>query len=161
MQLEDLTNEFLQKFKFATEGKVHFHEVDSFGVVHNIVYFYWMETAQTEYFESLGYQITPSIFLKEFPLMKVHNEIDYFNPLRLGERYKVLTRISWIKNSSFEYQNVIMKYDGSVCAFGKSVLVYLNPSSFEPEPLPTRFVELVRKFERGDVEQLKGFNGPE
>lgn len=161
MRLEEIEKEFLSKFKHTYLGKVRFHEVDSFGVVHNLVYFYWMEIAQTEYFQNLGFSINPTTFVKEFPLMKVHNEIDYFSPLKLGDEYKVLTRISWIKKSSFEYQNLILKSDNLPCAFGKSVLVYLNPNTLEPEPLSTRFIELVRIYEGRDVEQLKDLNGPE
>ncbi|MFN3306068.1 MAG: acyl-CoA thioesterase [Candidatus Kapaibacteriota bacterium] len=161
MRLEDIIPSFLHKFKHHIEGKVRFHEVDSFGVVHNIVYFYWCEVAQTEYFENLGFVVKKETFSKEFPLMKVHNEIDYFSPLHLGDAYRILTRISWLKNSSFEYQNVILDSKDSPCAFSKSVLVYLNPDTFTSEPLPKRFIELVRIFEGGDVEHLKGVNGPE
>lgn len=161
MRLEDITPSFIQKFKFQTTGKVRFHEVDSFGVVHNLVYFYWMEVAQTEYFENLGYSIEPETFTKNFPLMKVHNEIDYFYPLRLGERYNILTRISRVGNSSFEYQNLILTEKNGIVAFGTSVLVHINPMTMESEKLPTRFVELIRNFEGGYVEQLKDMNGPE
>ncbi len=161
MRIEEVTPEFLRKFKHQINGKVRFHEVDSFGVVHNLVYLYWCEVAQTEYFENLGLGINPTTFTKNFPLMKVHNEIDYFSPLSLGDKYKVLTRISIIKNTSFEYQNIILKSSNYPCAFGKSVLVHLFPGGLKSEPLPTRFVELVRNFEGEDVEQLKEMNGPE
>jgi YbgC/YbaW family acyl-CoA thioester hydrolase len=161
MRLEEITEELINKFKHKITGKVRFHEVDSFGVVHNLVYFYWMEVAQTEYFANLGFRIEPSTFTSEFPLMKVHNEIDYFLPLRLGEEYFVHTRISLLKNSSFEYQNLICNGENRIVAFGKSTLVHINPKSFEPVPLPTGFRELVRMFERGDVEQLQELNGPE
>ncbi|MFN3269651.1 MAG: hypothetical protein CH6_1205 [Candidatus Kapaibacterium sp.] len=161
MRLEEITTEFIRKFNHRIEGKVRFHEVDSFGVVHNLVYFYWMEIAQTEYFENLGFEVNPETFTKQFPLMKVHNEIDYFSPLRLGEKYQVLTRISWIRNSSFEYQNLILNGNGGVAAFGKSILVHLDSSTLESVKLPTRFVELVRNFEGGYVEQYEDLNGPE
>lgn len=161
MRPEEILPSFLLKFKHQTNGKVHFHEVDSFGVVHNLAYLYWCEVAQTEYFQNLGFAIKKETFTKDFPLMKVHNEIDYFSPLHMGDTYRVLTRISWLKNSSFEYQNIILDAKGTPCAFSKSVLVYLNPNTFASEALPKRFIELVRVFEGGDVEQLKGLNGPE
>ncbi len=160
MRLDDISNELIKKFKHKITGKVRFHEVDSFGVVHNLAYFYWIEIAQTEYFENLGFKITPTVFVSEFPLMKVHNEIDYFKPLRLGENFSVLTRVSFIKQSSFEYQNIIFNETDKIIAFAKSILVYLDPKTFEPILLPTRFIELVRNYEGKDVEQLKDFNGP-
>ncbi|MGB9852928.1 MAG: acyl-CoA thioesterase [Candidatus Kapaibacteriota bacterium] len=161
MRLEDFTPNFLTKFQHRISNKVRFHEVDSFGVAHNLAYFYWLEVAQTEYFENLGFDVKPETFTKEFPLLKVHNEIDYFSPLRLGDKYQVLTRISWIKNSSFEYQNLVLSQNGNIVAFGKSVLVHINPKTMAAEELPTRFIELVRIFERGYVEQLKDLNGLE
>jgi len=160
MRLDEITEVLINKFKHKIKGKVRFHEVDSFGVVHNLAYLYWFEIAQTDYFENLGFKITPMTFISDFPLMKVHNEIDYFLPLRLGDEYFVHTRISLIKNTSFEYQNLICDVQNQIVAFGKSTLVYLNPKNFEPVPLPTRFRDLVRNFEREDVEQLQELNGP-
>ncbi|MCX7879255.1 MAG: acyl-CoA thioesterase [Ignavibacteria bacterium] len=161
MNIDEITPSLILKFKHSYKNKVRFHEVDSFGVVHNIVFLYWIEIAQGEYLEALGIEINPNTFTNDFPLMKVHNEIDYFLPLHLGENYEVRTRISWYKRSSFEFQNLVLNEKGYIVCFARSILVHLDKCSFSSTPLPTRFLELVRKFECGDVEQLKDLNGPE
>ncbi len=153
--------EILGKFKHRFSDCVRFHQVDSFGIVHNVQYFYFIEVAHTEYLANLGIEIGPETFQRFLPLMTVHNQIDYFNPLRLGDSFEVLTRVSWYKNSSFEFQSIVRKKNEEISAFARTILVYLNNKTFEPEPLPKRILELVRNFEKDDVEQLKEFNGPE
>ncbi len=162
MQLNLLSvEEILGKFKHTFSDSVRFHQVDSFGIVHNIQYFYFLEVAHTEYLANIGVEINPNTFKHFLPLMTVHNQIDYFNPLRLGDSFEVLTRISWYKNSSFEFQSVVRKNSGEISAFGRTVLVHLNNLTFEPESLPKRILELVRNFEGEDVEQVSELNGSE
>lgn len=153
--------EILGKFKHKFSDFVRFHQVDSFGVVHNVQYFYFIEVAHTEYLSNLGIKIGPETFQHFLPLMTVHNQIDYFNPLRLGDSFEVLTRVNWYKKSSFEFQSIVRKKNGEISAFARTILVHLNNKTFEPEPLPKRILEVVRNFEGDDVEQLKEFNGSE
>jgi YbgC/YbaW family acyl-CoA thioester hydrolase len=152
--------EILGKFKHRFSDFVRFHQVDSFGIVHNVQYFYFIEVAHTEYLANLGIEIGPETFQRFLPLMTVHNQIDYFNPLRLGDSFEVLTRVSWYRNSSFEFQSIVRKKNKEISAFARTVLVYLNNRTLEPESLPKRILELVRNFEGDDVEHLKEFNGP-
>ena len=49
----------LNKFKFHTVGKVQFHEVDSFKVVHNLSYLYWTEISRVEYCNNLNIGVVP------------------------------------------------------------------------------------------------------
>ena len=75
----------LSLYKHKMNGKVRFAEVDSFGVVHNIRYFFWIEAARTEYFSNLGIELTPTTFIREMPFMVVHAVIDYLNAARFND----------------------------------------------------------------------------
>ena len=79
--------EELKKYKHCTEGQVQFAEVDSFGVVHNIQYLYWLEWARTLYFSEIGVDLNNHTYTKQFPIMVVHTEIDYLNPLYCFDKY--------------------------------------------------------------------------
>lgn len=160
MTPEEITNtKFIEKFKHKYTNRVRFHEVDSFGIVHNIQYFYYLEIAHIEYFRAIGIEPKTSLFSRDFLLITVHHEIDYFSPLKLDNIYSVLSRTSYIKNSSLELQSIIFNELDELISFGKTILVHLNPKSFEPEPLPKRIVELIRSFEGEYVEQLFNLNG--
>lgn len=160
MTLEEIANPlFLKKFKHKYSNRVRFHEVDSFGVVHNIQYFYFIEIAHTEYFQGIGIKFHPEVFVFDFPIVTVHNEIDYFFPLKLDNVYHVLSRTSYFKNSSFEMQSIIQNQQKEIVAFGKTIFVYLNPQNYKSQPIPKRIIELIRSFEGDDVEQRLSFNG--
>lgn len=160
MTQEEISNPlFLKKFKHKYSNRVRFHEVDSLGVVHNIQYFYFLEIAHTEYFRNLGLKFHPEVFGLDFPVVTVHNEIDYFSSLKLENVYYVLSRVSYFKNSSFEMQSIIQNQQKEIVAFGKTIFVCLNLQNFESRPIPKRIVELIRSFEGDDVEQRLSFNG--
>ncbi|MGQ9818746.1 MAG: acyl-CoA thioesterase [Candidatus Kapaibacteriales bacterium] len=160
MTQEEISNPlFVKKFKHRYSNRVRFHEVDSFGVVHNIQYFYFLEIAHTDYFRELGIKFHPEVFLLDLPVVIVHNEIDYFSSLKFDNLYRVLTRVSYFKNSSFEMQSIIQNENDKLVAFGKTIFVHLNSQTLQPEPIPKRILELIRSFERDDVEQHLGFNG--
>ncbi len=137
----------IELFRHSAKGKVRFSEVDSFGVVHNIQYFFWLESARTEYLGNLGIDLNPDTYIDEFPVMVVHAEIDYFNALRFNESYEVLTRISSLGETSLTYENLILKSDGLLLAKAKAVLVHLDPGSKTPARIPDKVREMINSFE--------------
>ncbi|MBM2815590.1 MAG: thioesterase [Ignavibacteria bacterium] len=134
-------------FKHSYKGRVQFPDVDSFGIVHNLRYFYWLEYARTDYFKSIGVKINKDSFTKEFTVNVVHAEIDYFAPARFDEEWEVLTRISKIGSTSFTFDNIIRMNDGTILAKASAVLVYINPKSLEPERVPDWLRTLINNFE--------------
>ena len=148
---KDINPEDFNKFKHIYKGRVQFSEVDSFGVTHNLVYFYWLEWARTDYLRNIGITMNPRTFLTEHPLMSVHSEIDYFAPSRFHDEYEVLTRIKWVKNSSLCFDNYIRLLSGEILVFGSSVLVNVNPKTGESVPLSQELRDLIKDFEKDDV----------
>ncbi len=143
--------EELNKFRHKYRGRVQFSEVDSFGVTHNLVYFYWLEWARTDYLRSIGIKMSPLTLLKEHPLMTVHSEIDYFTPSKFNDEYEVLTRIDWVKSSSLCFENYIRLLDGTILVSASSVLVNVDPKSGESVPVGSDLRELIAQYEQGNV----------
>lgn len=143
--------EELKKYSFKTNGIVRFSEVDSFNVVHNIKYLYWLENARIDYFRHIGIEMHNHTIIKDFPVMVVRNEIDYFNPARFSDEYNILSRISRVGNSSFTFQNLIFLKSGLLLAKASSVLVYLNESNL-PERIPDNYRKLISDFEGDNVD---------
>ena len=151
---KEITPEYLNKFRHKYRGRVQFSEVDSFGVAHNIQYFYWLEWARSDYLDSIGINMNPLTFLKEQPLMTVHAEIDYIHPVRFFDEYNVLTRIAWIKNSSLSFENVIFNKAGEILLKANAVLVNVNPKTGESQRISDELREKIIAFEGENIAVL-------
>lgn len=146
--------EEIKLFKHRFTGRAEFSQVDSFGVVHNLQYFYFLEWARTDYLRAIGLQLNPMTFLKEYPIMTVHSEIDYFTPLKFNDLYTVLTRVDFIKNSSLGFKNIIINSNSILIAKGSSILVNVNPKTLESVRIPDDFRLLIKNYEGENVKFL-------
>jgi acyl-CoA thioester hydrolase len=149
-----MENNELNKFRHAVKGQVKFAEVDSFGVVHNVQYLYMFEWARTEYIKNAGIRQTRTTYIKDFPLMVVHSEIDYFSPATFGDDYEVLTRVAFVKNSSLGFENIARLTDGTILARGKAVMVHLDYKTRQPVRIPDDLRERLKEIEGENVEFL-------
>ena len=61
---------------------------------------------------------------------------------------EIYSRISYIKNSSFGYDHIILKQKtGEVIVDGKGVVVFVDPKTGKSTSLPDHFIEKVKIFE--------------
>lgn len=150
MNIDELKKE-LNKFKFSIGGRAQFSDVDSFDVVHNIKYLYWIENARLEYFEKVGVPMNPNTIIKEFPIMVVETKINYYHPLRFTQRYEILTRTKSIKNSSLVMENVVISETKALVAYAKSVLVHLDRKTFKSDRIPEDIRQMIINFEGNDL----------
>jgi YbgC/YbaW family acyl-CoA thioester hydrolase len=148
---KEINTGFLQKFRHSYKGRVHFSEVDSFGVAHNLKYFYWLEWARTDYLRAIGLNINPKTFLSEHPLMTVHAEIDYINPCRFNDVYEVLTRVPYVKKSSLYFENLIRLENGLILVIAGGILVNVNPKTLESVRIGDDVRNLLKSFEGSDI----------
>jgi acyl-CoA thioester hydrolase len=137
------------KFKHKHPVRVRTFEVDSQGIVHNAVYLQYFEIGRVEYRRSFGYTInSEGIFTDGLKVVVVNNTINYHEPAYLDELLNVYTRIEWIKNSSFGFDQFIENSGtGNIICTAKGVLVNLNPSSNIPEGLSAGFITELKNFE--------------
>lgn len=137
----------LSDFKHCVQIRVRTFEVDSQGIVHNINYFKYFEIGRVEYRRNLGYNILPTgIFNDGLKVVVVHNDIDYLSFAYLDDLLDIHTRISWVKNSSFCFEQAITNHNNILICSGKGILVNLN-SSNDPEKLNDRFIKEIESFE--------------
>jgi YbgC/YbaW family acyl-CoA thioester hydrolase len=74
--------------QIRTEVQVMFFDTDCAGVVHNIAYLRFIETARTLLAEELGMKLAEMAATQRFPVV-VRTEIDYRRPASLGDRLVV------------------------------------------------------------------------
>ncbi len=139
--------EYLKLFKYKLSSKVKFEDVDSFGVVHNIKYLYWMEWARTEYLRDVLFPGHKGNFLLDFPVMVVRNEIDYIGAARFNQEYSILCRIESVGKSSIKFDNVVLLDDKHPIVRCRSVFVHVNSNFQEKRTISKEVIEKIHSFE--------------
>ena len=135
-------------FKHKYIVTVRFHEVDMLGVCNNAVFINFFESARLEYIKAAGLMPEKGIFSDGKIFFMVRNEINYRSHGYYDDVLDVYSRISFIKNSSFGYDHLIVKQkSGEIIVDGKGVVVYVDPKSRKSTSLPEIFIDKVKKFE--------------
>lgn len=135
-----------EEFRHEYSSEVKFSEVDSFKVVHNLTYLYWLEWARTQYLFDIGLPRDDSMFSVQMPILTVHSEVDYYNSLKFTDKYVVLTKISKIGDSSITFINQV--YSGDLLVLeASSVLVYVDMSDGKTKTIPDDIREMIKKYE--------------
>ena len=140
----------IKDFNHKITIKVRFHEVDMLGVCNNAVYINYFEQARLEYVKQAGLVPDGGIFSDGKLFFMVRNEINYRGFSYFDDELDVYSRVSYIKNSSFGYDHLIVrKKTGEVIVDGKGVVVFVDPKSRKSAPLTEEFIERIKKFEPG------------
>ena len=135
-------------FKHKHQFTVRFNEVDMLGVCNNAVYINFFETARLEYIKAAGLMPEKGIFSDGKIFFMVRNEINYRSHAYYDDVLEVYSRISYIKNSSFGYDHLIVKLKtGEIIVDGKGVVVCVDPKTRKSTALPESFTEKVKAFE--------------
>ena len=146
----------LGKFKHKFPIRVRNYQVDSQGIVHNAIYLEYCETGRVEYVRNLGIHLLPTGVYDHGVMINVkRNEINYEAPAYVDDLIDVYSRISYLKNSSFCFEHLILKSDtGQLLVTQRSVQVNLNPSTKRPERLADHLRRIIINFEGIDVELI-------
>lgn len=135
-------------FKHKIIITVRFHEVDMLGVCNNAVYINYFETARLEYIKAAGLMSQQGIFSDGKLFFMVRNEINYRDHAFYDDELDVYTKVSYIKNSSFGFDHIIVKRKtGNIIVDGKGVIVQVDPKTRKSINLEKSFVEKIKSFE--------------
>ncbi len=147
----------IKDFKHKIQIRVRTFEIDSQGIVHNSNYLKYLEIGRVEYKRNLGYNILKNgIFDDGLKVVVVHNSMDYKGFAFIDDVLNIYTRISWIKNSSFCFEQIIEKdSDKSIILEGKGILVNLNPETNLPETIQEKYINEIEEFENKKLKILQ------
>jgi acyl-CoA thioester hydrolase len=124
------------------------YEIDWQGIVHNANYLLYFETGRIAYLQQIGVAVNLDAIRGDSRVVVARNEINYISPARFGEDLDVLTRIGWIRNSSFAFEGLIVEATtGRPVADNVSVHVWLEGASGAPVRVGDEFRRLVAAFE--------------
>ena len=140
----------LSKFKHKYQVRVRTFDIDSQGIVHNSIYLKYLEIGRVEFRKSFGYKIHPDgTFNDGLRFVVVHNSIDYRSFAVLDDVLNIYTRISWVKNSSFCFEQIIENdVTKKIVCEGKGILVNLDKVKNEPAQLDKKFVDELLEYDK-------------
>ena len=142
-------------FRHSTRIRVRNYEVDWQGIVHNANYLLYFETGRIAYLEQIGIPVNVDAVRGESRVVVARNEIDYRSPARFGDELDVLTRISYIRTTSFAFEGIIEAApSGRLIAENVSVHVWLDGASGAPVRVGEVFRRLVSAFEGSSLGNL-------
>ena len=137
-------------FRHKITVQVRFHEVDMLGVCNNAVYINYFETARLEYIKATGLMPEKGIFSDGKLYFMVRNEINYRDHAYYDDELDVYTRISFVKNSSFGFDHLIVKNkSGKIIVDGKGVIVHVDPKTRKSINLEPDVLDKIKMFEPG------------
>jgi acyl-CoA thioester hydrolase len=142
----------LSLYRHRVTSRVRSYDVDRQSIVHNAVYLYWLEAARIEYFRTIGLPMDFQTFVTKHRFVVAHVDVDYYYAAQFDEEYEILTRVPYVKNSSFGFDQVIRLTDGRILLRAKAVMVHLNPASHKPERIADAYRKLLRDYEGTNVE---------
>ena len=120
----------------VTEEEIMFFDTDCGGVVHNIAYLRFIETARTRLAGKLGLDLKKMTETQLFPVV-VRTEIDYRKPAALGDLIRVEGEVVLFERARFWCNFCIIKAeDDSLLITCKQSLALVQMPQGRPRRLP-------------------------
>ena len=137
--------------KYVYETRVRYNEVDSMGIVHNSIYYIYMELARTDLVRHEG------ITYKEMEaagvlIPVVESGCRFFTPARYDDLIRVETTVAYVKNASIRFEYTLKQADGKRIAKGYTVHAAVS-SEFEVVTIPDEWRSIFDKYLESDTKR--------
>jgi 4-hydroxybenzoyl-CoA thioesterase/acyl-CoA thioester hydrolase len=124
-----------------THEQVMFFDTDCGGVVHNIAYLRWIETARTRLADHLGLPLREMSESKRFPVV-LRTEIDYRSPAKLSDTVRVRGRLDAIEGIRFWCAFELHRDDDeTLLVSSRQALALIQMPEGKPMRLPEAWAE--------------------
>ncbi len=143
----------LDLFPHVYQVTVRFNEVDMLGVCNNAVYISFFEDARLQYIKAAGLMPEGGVFSDGKLFFMVRNEINYRSHAFYDEDLSVYTRVSYVRKSSYGFEHVIVKKDGTIVVDGSGVIAHVDPVTRKSSPLQEEFVGKLQQYDQ-NVQRL-------
>lgn len=106
---------------FLTKTKIDWSEMDLFGHINNVAYFKYFQSARVHFLTHIGINTSNPKNAQSFVVAECF--CNYHQPLYYPDEIQIQTKVTWVKNTSFQLQHLIFNSSNSLCANGKDVIV--------------------------------------
>ncbi len=138
----------IQLFKHKINVEVRFSDLDAMRHVNNARYLTYIEEARIAYFNDVLNRERSSL---KYSAIVAKIEIDYLQPINLGDKVEVFTRVSRLGNKSSDVENLIMiERDGNKYAAASALtkLVAYDYKQLQSIPIPEDLRFMIEEFEK-------------
>ena len=140
-------------FRFFFPLRVRYSEVDQQGVVFNAHYLTYYDTAITEYFRELPWDLFGEARATGIDFHTVRCLVEYKAPIRFDQELEIGCRVARLGRSSLTFALAIFPAGGeAVLATGEVVWVHTDQRSHRPVPVGERLRGLLKSREGGRLE---------
>lgn len=142
-----------RSFKHFSPVQIRFNDIDILGHVNNAVHQYYFDIARLDYFRDV---FKESVDWKEEALVLASITVDYVQPILIDDSIEVCTCINHIGNKSIRMmQEIVDRETREVKSSSRSVLVAYHNRLMSAIPVPERWKEKIREFEKQeDVKEM-------
>jgi len=135
-------------FKHKIIIEVRFSDLDAMRHVNNAVYLTYIEEARISYFNEVFKRDKSSL---EYSAIVARIEIDYLQPINLGDKVEIFTRVSKLGNKSTDIENLILiDRDGNKIAAASVLtkLVAYDYKKLQSIQIPEDVRRKIEEFEK-------------
>jgi YbgC/YbaW family acyl-CoA thioester hydrolase len=139
--------------RIQTEVQVMFFDTDSGGVVSNIAYLRFIETARTLLAEELGLRLVDMAATQQYPVV-VRTEIDYRRAAKFGDRLLIEGWLDRTERVRFWCGfRVVRLSDNELIATCRQMMALIEMPAARPLPLPQEWEKYRTLAATSDVAQ--------
>jgi YbgC/YbaW family acyl-CoA thioester hydrolase len=125
--------------RISTEIRVMYFDTDAGGVVHNIAYLRFIETARTLLAIQMGMSFEEIARTGIHPVV-TRTEVDYKRPAKLGETLRIAGRVvEWSGIRFWVEFEVLRQSDSALLVSCRQALALVDVSTGKPVRLPAGF----------------------
>jgi len=133
--------EFSERCRISTDIRVMYFDTDAGGVVHNIAYLRFIETARTYLAMKMGMSFDEIARTQIHPVV-VRSEVDYKRPARLGDELVVRGHVTEVTGVRFWVEfEVARPADAALLVSCRQALALVQMPQGRPVRLPAGFPE--------------------
>jgi acyl-CoA thioester hydrolase len=136
-------------YEFTTRRTVEFADTDTAQIVHFARFFNYMESAEHEFFRSLGLSIFTKIDGQTFTFPRVHAECEYHNPLRFEDVVEVHMLVREVRHKALVFAFRFTRHDPAGpthIAHGTITTVCVTKAEgrMKAAPIPQRVLDRIQ-----------------
>ncbi len=138
----------IKLFKHKIKVEVRFSDLDAMRHVNNATYLTYIEEARIAYFNEVFKREKNNL---DYSAIVARIEMDYIQPINLGDKVEVFTRVSKIGNKSTDVENIIMiERDGNKLAAATALtkLVAYDYKKLQSIQIPDDVRRKIEVFEK-------------
>lgn len=134
----------LDEYKLSLDLRIDFSDLDMYKHVNNLTFIRFLQSGRVNFWEATGLATLYSNSKKGAILVSTH--CDFKKSLFYPGTATVLTKVAYIKNSSFALDQIIIDEHGEVCAQGQDIAVFFDFVHEESLPIPKDLKLRMEKF---------------